>query len=455
MEATFEPKIVAFVCNWCTYTGADLAGTSRLQYDPNVRLIRLPCTGRISPLFVMKALEQGADGVLVSGCHPGDCHYTAGNYHARRKYTVLRELLQFIGIEPERVQFSWVSAAEGKKWTEVVDRVTADVRKLGPRPYAWGEWDREWQGRKGGKGPVPSTSNSPVAVVEDPAAFRSLEAELRAKARELLERGEVGVVVGYRQGTLPGITRPAFITSPPEVEQLVWNEHCLQNLSVYLTNDLVTRLGRVGLVVKGCDEKSVIGLLQENQVAREEVVLVGMVCPGMESDGGLAAKCRACDVRTPAFADHVIGQAPPPAEAEDPRWAEIAQLEQMSYADRWNFWQAQFANCLRCYACRAACPLCFCERCLADKTQPRWIPSQADGKGNLSWHVVRALHLAGRCVDCGSCMQSCPAHIRLDLLNLKMAHVVRETFGYVAGHDPTAAPPLTIFREDDPQDFIH
>jgi len=128
----FEPKIVALVCNWCTYCGADLAGTSRLRHQPNVRIVRFPCTGRIDPVFVIKVFERGADGVLVSGCHPGDCHYTSGNYHARRRWTVFRALLEFMGIEPERLQFSWVSASEGKKWTEVVDAVTESIRALGP-----------------------------------------------------------------------------------------------------------------------------------------------------------------------------------------------------------------------------------------------------------------------------------------------------------------------------------
>lgn len=131
-SADFEPKVIAFVCNWCTYAGADLAGTSRLKYSPNVRVIKLPCTGRIDPHFIIKAFEQGADGVLVSGCHPGDCHYTSGNYHARRRFTMFRELMDYVGLDMDRLQFSWVSAAEGKKWTEVVDDVVAKVRKLGP-----------------------------------------------------------------------------------------------------------------------------------------------------------------------------------------------------------------------------------------------------------------------------------------------------------------------------------
>ncbi len=132
MEERFEPKIVAFVCNWCTYTGADLAGTSRLKQQPNARLIRVPCTGRIDPVFIIKAFESGADGVLVSGCHPGDCHYNAGNFHARRRWIMFRELLEFTGIDSSRLHFSWVSASEGKKWVDVVDGVTEIVRQKGP-----------------------------------------------------------------------------------------------------------------------------------------------------------------------------------------------------------------------------------------------------------------------------------------------------------------------------------
>jgi len=132
MSEEFEPKITAFVCNWCTYAGADLAGTSRLKYASNMRVIKLPCTGRIDFMFLIRAFEQGADAVLVSGCHPGDCHYNEGNYYARRRWTVFRKLLNFLGIEEDRVQFSSVSAAEGRKWADLVNEVTGAVRKLGP-----------------------------------------------------------------------------------------------------------------------------------------------------------------------------------------------------------------------------------------------------------------------------------------------------------------------------------
>ncbi len=131
-QTEFEPRITAFVCNWCTYTGADMAGTSRMHMASNVRIIRLPCTGRIDPLFIIKAFERGADGVIVSGCHPADCHYTAGNYHARRRFIVFRELLGFMGVNLDRVTFSWVSAGEGAKWRDVVNDSVARVRELGP-----------------------------------------------------------------------------------------------------------------------------------------------------------------------------------------------------------------------------------------------------------------------------------------------------------------------------------
>jgi len=128
----WEPKVVAFLCNWCSYAGADLAGVSRIQYPPNVRIIRVPCSGRINPAFLLRALQNGADAVLVSGCHPGDCHYISGNLAARRKFALLRELLQFAGIEPERVQFTWVSASEGGRFAAIVEKVVEQVRKLGP-----------------------------------------------------------------------------------------------------------------------------------------------------------------------------------------------------------------------------------------------------------------------------------------------------------------------------------
>ena len=131
-ETVFEPKIVAFVCNWCTYAGADLTGTSRLKYATNVKIIRFPCTGRIDFLLLLKSFAQGADGIIVSGCHPNDCHYTSGNFHARRRWIAFRSLLDMMGIDVQRIQYSWVSAAEGSKWADLVNTTVANIRALGP-----------------------------------------------------------------------------------------------------------------------------------------------------------------------------------------------------------------------------------------------------------------------------------------------------------------------------------
>jgi F420-non-reducing hydrogenase iron-sulfur subunit len=132
MSDQFEPKIVGFLCNWCSYAGSDLAGTSRLQYPQNVRIIRVPCSGRVDPLFVLKAFLDGADGVMVLGCHPGDCHYKQGNYISQRRYAIMHRLLEFTGVEENRLVVDWVSASEGKRFSEVVTAFTDQVRRLGP-----------------------------------------------------------------------------------------------------------------------------------------------------------------------------------------------------------------------------------------------------------------------------------------------------------------------------------
>jgi len=128
----FEPNIVAFLCNWCSYAGADLTGTTRTHYPPTIKVIRVMCTGRVNPLFVAQVLKSGADGVLISGCHPGECHYMKGNFLARRRFIIMRNLLEFIGIDPRRIRMSWVSASEGKKFADVITEVTEDIKQLGP-----------------------------------------------------------------------------------------------------------------------------------------------------------------------------------------------------------------------------------------------------------------------------------------------------------------------------------
>ncbi len=140
MTTEFEPRLLGFLCNWCSYAGADLAGVSRLQYPPNIRVIRVMCSARVDPVFILKALLGGIDGVLIGGCHPGECHYVEGNYYARRRYTALRQLLDVVGIEPDRVRLEWVAASEGARFAETVREFTDTIRALGPSPLRKVEW---------------------------------------------------------------------------------------------------------------------------------------------------------------------------------------------------------------------------------------------------------------------------------------------------------------------------
>ena len=141
-QSEYEPKILGFLCRWCSYAGADLAGTSRKKYPANIRIIKIPCSGRIDPLLIVRALRLGFDGVLVSGCHPGDCHYQTGNYRARRRMAITKKFLEYVGVEPQRVQASWVSASEGGKFAEVVTEVTNDLKKISPNRLFTDERER-------------------------------------------------------------------------------------------------------------------------------------------------------------------------------------------------------------------------------------------------------------------------------------------------------------------------
>ncbi len=128
----FEPRIIGFLCNWCSYAGADLAGTSRVQYPPNINVVRVMCSSRVNPLLVLKAFQKGADGVLIAGCHPGECHYVNGNYYTRRRFAVMKGLLEYAGIPKERLRVEWVSASEGMKFARIVEEMSRDLKELGP-----------------------------------------------------------------------------------------------------------------------------------------------------------------------------------------------------------------------------------------------------------------------------------------------------------------------------------
>ena len=424
---TFEPKILAYVCNWCTYLGADLAGTTRLEYPPNIRILRLPCTGRIDFNLLVKAFEIGADAVLVSGCHPGDCHYTSGNYHARRRWILFRELLDLLGFDLERIHFTWISAAEGKKFQQVVTDITEKTRKLGPYTELY--------------------ASAPTKEIPQPQpqSFRfqtfDTEEQLRAEARKLLAEGTVKVVIGY------GERGPLLLTRPEDADQLVWNNRCTANLAMYLKRKEIKALGKPAIVVKACDERSLVVLEKESQFERKDLYVIGMACGGMEQP-----RCRLCAVRTPRFADIKIGQI-----AEQPADLKPGKLDAvlaMSRAERMAFWVGEFDRCVKCYACRQVCSLCYCERCIVDKNQPISIDPAPGTKGNFAWHITRAFHLAGRCIGCGACTQACPVGIDLGLLNVQLARAAQKHFGYQAGVDPSAELLIGAFSQQDKEEFI-
>jgi ferredoxin len=275
---------------------------------------------------------------------------------------------------------------------------------------------------------------------------------IQVQARELLSLGEVGCVLGHELSP-KGRVRPAFIYDKDDVSRMVWDRGCHHNLMVYV-RDLVppTRQKdappRVAVVARPCDVRALNVLIHEGQASREQVFVIGIACPGMQMGDADAEHCLRCKERVPVFYDALVGE-PPKVDAPDEPWADVAELEGMSPAERLAFWTREFERCIRCYACRQACPGCYCFECLAEQVNPPWVSIAHDIPQKAFFHVMRAYHLAGRCVECHACDQACPMHIPLSLLNRKIAKEVETLFGYVAGGDPETPPPLATFLKDE------
>lgn len=291
--------------------------------------------------------------------------------------------------------------------------------------------------------------------------------EIKGKARELLKSKQIDLIIGYKRAPDGIQATPAFIDKEDKVGDLIWDAYCVYNLSDYLKDFLGKK---IGIIAKGCDAKSIVVLLQENQLKRENVFIIGLECPGVIDEARLsfgskqtqgeisfAAKCKTCKPSLPNFYDFLIREKEkkePVLEIEQDEYEPVRKLEAKSQLERLKFWQEEFSRCIRCYACRQICPLCYCPRCVAEQTMPSWFSQAVNLKGNFSWNVNRAMHLAGRCIDCGECERACPVGIPLRELNKKIEKDIKELFNYQAGLSVEQKPLLSCFDKNDPEKFI-
>jgi formate dehydrogenase subunit beta len=325
-----------------------------------------------------------------------------------------------------------------------------------------------------------------------------LERALRETVRQLLVDGRVDVVIGYASGSLPLRTTPCFVRDAEQVDQLVWNANCENNLATYLQKID----GKVGIVAKGCDARSVVTKIVEHQADRDNVVIIGVPCQGVidrrriESQLGrrevleaqvangqlvlrgagfeetldlreaLCEDCVVCRHKNPSVYDVLVGDEDLIEDAGDramdaqsavqtrTKHPTTEEFESWTADERWAYFSEEFSRCIRCYACREACPVCYCTQCFVDQSQPDWFGRSDDLSDIMAFHLVRIYHVAGRCLDCGACVRACPMDIDLRTLGRKLEKDVRELFGYEPGMDLESAPLLGTFRTDDPQGFI-
>lgn len=310
------------------------------------------------------------------------------------------------------------------------------------------------------------------------------EAQLRELADRLLEEKVVDVFIGYGPGSLPLRATPVFLRQPAQAAGLILGPSCEHNLALYLARFAQER---VGVVVKACDARALVELLRENQLDRKRLYVVGVPCRGVicrqklerrlqgrelgagrvegeevrcTGDGWEAVipleelvhpACAGCRLPTRELFDVFLGDGDDRAAAAD---VDLAAWEARDAGARYQEFSREMEKCLRCYACRQACPACYCPECFVDRSQPAWLGASGDLSGNMLFHLVRALHVAGRCVDCGACVRACPQRVNLRVLNRRLERECRELFGFEPGLDPGHKTLPGSFRPDDPDAFV-
>lgn len=263
---------------------------------------------------------------------------------------------------------------------------------------------------------------------------------LRNNARELLASGTVSVVIGYGENADRSKVRAVFVQNPDGADRLIADARCEQNLAVYLLKPEVKKLGRPALMANVSTLRTILQLASENQIVEDSLVVLGFTTQG-----------ELLDLPTFKAIEEYVATAPIISPEDKER---VAEIDHMTPEERWAFWQEELSRCIKCYACRAACPLCYCSRCTVECNQPQWIPVPSHEVGDLHWHIMRAMHLAGRCVNCGECARACSLDIPLNLLTLKLAEEIQQDFGAVAGQSATAEFALSMFKADDKENFI-